>query len=505
MLKKLIFNNKIEILIFLFIWLSRLIVADYSNSFHSVDVGNYILAVFDYDISADRPHMPGYFLYVYFFKFLNLFFENGNALFVVGQSFFQAVSSIFIYKIIKDKFELKYNIAILVLIYSIPMIYLYGIMSEIYSVDILTISVFLYLIHKDKISFMLPILGVIFGIRQSSGIFLLPAIIYFYFYEFKFNNYKFKDLLLSIGIFTIICLMWFIPLTLSTGGIFNYFKLLSIQNNYVVGVKFINNLISFITYSIFYFIPILILFIFSKRISKLDINKINISYLLIIIPQLLFYSLYHYNKGYALLLIPAIILFIVFNFNVKRKLLIIISCLNLLVFFLLPGNIPSYNTQIKREFRNIDVKQVWFERFQYWWMPSLGSHNVSVVLHNDIENNSEKIYKLVQDNPLILNNTLVVRGRNLSYILQKAVIIERTYETFESYDRHYNLKSFTKHEDISKLIINSFVLVDKEYFKKYLTNISTIKLETEYYYIIKVNEMFLSDFLNLDYSHFSYK
>lgn len=504
MLKKLIVINQIEIIIFVCICLSRLIVADFSNSFHSVDVGNYILAVYDYDISVDRPHLPGYFLYIYFFKFLTLFFENSNALFVVFQGIFQALSSVFIYKIIKDKFELKYKLLIIATIFSIPMVYLYGIMSEIYSVELLAISVFLYLLHKDKVSLILPFMAIIFGIRQSSGIFLLPAVFYLYYYEFKYNNYKIKNLLISVVIFTIICLLWFIPLTQSTGGISNYFNLLDLQNSYVSELKFLNNLISFLTYSVFYLIPISIVYSLSKRNEDFKLNKTNFLYLLIIIPQLLFYVFYHYNKGYALLFIPVLVLYIIFNYQVKAKVLIIVTVFNLLVFYLLPGNIPSFNTQVKREYRNISVSKVWFERFQYWWLPSLSSHNVSVVLHNDIEANKVKIYNLVKDNPLLIDNSLVARGRNVSYILPKVLILERTYNTLESYDRHFNYIDFSRRNDLSLVMKKGFVIIDKEYYKNYFTKIADIKLETNYYYIIANKENKLDEFLKLNNDHFGY-
>ncbi len=504
MINKVITNNKIELIIFICICLSRLIVADFSNSFHSVDVGNYILAVYDYNIALDRPHMPGYFLYVYFFKFLAFFFSNSNALFVVGQAFFQALSSIFIYKIIKEKFDLKYNILIIAFIYSIPLIYFYGIISEIYSVELLTISVFLYLIHKDKVSLILPFMALVFGVRQSSGIFLVPAIIYIYYYHFKYKNYKIKHLIISLLIFTFICLLWFIPLVNSTGGFSSYLDLLSKQNEYVNSIKFINNLISFITYSFFYIIPISFVFILSKRKDEFKLSYLNTTFILIIVPQLLFYIFYHYNKGYALLFLPALVIFIMVNYKVKSKIILIATIFNLSVFYFLPGNIPSYNTQIKREYRDKSVVEVWAERFQFWWLPTLSSHDVSVVLHNDIENNRDNIYNIIQNNVLFIDNSLIARGRNISYILPKAVIIERTYLDFESYDRHFGYKDYTHRKDLSNIMKDGYVLIDKEYYEKFYIQIAEIVLNLEYYYIIKVKESKMNEFLTINYEHYGY-
>lgn len=502
MLKKILSENKIEIIIFIFMWFSRLIVADYGNSFHSVDVGNYILAVFEYDISVDRPHMPGYFLYVYFFKFLNLFFENGNALFVVGQSFFQALSSVFLYKIIKDKFTLKENLLIIAFIFSIPMIYLFGIMSEIYSVELLIISVFLYLIHKEKINYLLPFLAIVFGFRQSSGIFLIPATAYLFYYSFRFKNYKIKDLIISFGISIIIFFAWFLPMVNTTGGFNGYMKLLDLQNSYVKKLEMINNVISFLTYSFFYIIPITFLYLFAKKTGKINLDKINIIYLLIILPQFLFYLFYHYNKGYALLYIPALILYILFNYKVKDKVLILITTFNLLFFYFYPAEVPSFNTQVKREFRDIGLVEVWFERFNYWWLPTLSSHNVSAKLHNDIDYNQDKIYNLINNKPLLVDNSLVARGRNVSWILQDAVIIERTYKNFDSYDRHFKLEQFQRLNNLSDIIENSYVIIDKEYCDKYFLDIVDIYLELNYYYIIKSKKSMGVEYLNRNELHF---
>lgn len=501
MIKKILLDNKIELLIFFIILLSRLIVADYGNSFHSIDVGNYILAVFEYDISTDRPHLPGYFLYICFFKFLNLFFENNNALFVIGQGFFQAISSIFLYKVIKDKFQFKETFLVLSFIFSIPTLYFYGIVSEIYSIDLLIISVFLYLIEKEKVNYILPFLAIVFGFRQSSGVFLFPAILYFFYYNFRYKEYKLNKLILSLILFIVLLLSWFLPMIQIIGGFETYSELLRLQNNYVSQINIKNNLVSFLTYSFFYFTPLILLLLFSKKSDKFKFDYINIIYLLLIVPQFFFYFLYHYNKGYALLYIPVIALFIARNFKIKNRVILIISMLNLLFFFFYPAKLPTFNTQIKREYRDISLFDVWLERFNYWWQPTLSSHNITAELHNDIDNNKEKIYQVVRSNPLLVDNTLVTRGRNVSWILQDAIILERTFINFDSYESHYKLEAFKKMTNFSEIIDDTFILIDKEYWQKYYSEISEIKLELKYYYIVKMHKGKGIEYLKINGKH----
>jgi hypothetical protein len=501
MIKKILQGNNIEFFIFFIILLSRLVVADYGNSFHSVDVGNYILAVFEYDISTDRPHLPGYFLYIYLFKFLNIFLENNNALFVVGQSFFQAISSVFIYKVIKDKFEIRDTLLIILFIFSIPTLYLYGVVSEIYSIDLLIISIFLFLIEREKINYLLPFLAIVFGFRQSSGIFLIPSILYLFHYNFRFRDYKLNKLILSFLVFIVLLLIWFLPMIKIIGGFETYFELLRLQNSYVSQINIKNNIVSFLSYSVFYFIPLILLPIFLEKLGKFKLDYKNNLYLLLILPQFFFYFFYHYNKGYALLYIPVIVLFIAQNFKIKSKVVLIISILNLLFFFFYPAKFPTYNTQIKKEYRDIGLFDVWLERFNYWWQPTLSSHKITAEFHNDIDDNKEKIYQVIGNKPLLVDNSLVTRGRNVNWILQNAIVLERTYKDFDSYESHYKLEALKKLNNLSEIIDETYILIDKEYWQKYYSGISDIQLELQYYYIVKMHKDKGIEYLKINEKH----
>lgn len=501
MIKDLLSEHKYEFLIFIIILFSRLIVADFSDSFHSMDCVNYILAVEDYNIDAERPHLPGYIIYVAFFKFLDLFLTNGNIIFIVFQGIFQAISGILLFTILKSKISNKENLIYMLFIFSLPTIYFFGIVSEIYSIDLLIISIYLYLFHKNKIYYILPFIAFIAGIRQSSGGLLIPSALFLIYIEIKSNEVSFNKILLSAFISIAIILAWFIPLTQSMGGFENYFLALEKQKELLVSYKLTNNIISFLTYSFFYLIPISIIIISSKY-RKIKLDKSNIFYLLIIIPQLILFIFYHYNKGYALLLIPALIIFLSRNFKIRNNLLVVISTVQLIFFYLYPGKIPSFNTQIIDNYRNISKYETWYERFNYWWLPTVNANQKTVELHNEFEKHSNKIDNILNGKKLIVDNSVIIRARNFAYIAPNIKICERTYYNKSSYEKYYKHINFSVENDLVKNFSDFYILVEKEYYDLYLKEFSNIMYETKFNYIISIDEINKFQYLNLNEEHF---
>jgi len=500
MIKKLLNDYKVEFIIFTLILLSRILLADYSNSFHSMDCVNYILAVDDYNIYQERPHLPGYIIYVAFFKFLNIFFTNGNTLFIVFQGIFQAISGVILYKVLK--FININSKLILLFVFSLPTIYFFGIVSEIYSIDLLIISFYLYLYHKKYILYLLPYVFFIAGIRQSSGGILLLSTIFLFIYELKYKNITLKNISISFAFSILLFLLWFIPLIISMGGLENYLLELDKQKDLLVSYKLYNNIISFFTYSFFYLTPISILLIFSKK-NKLNIDfKTKVFYLLIIVPQLILFIFYHYNKGYALLLIPAMIIFLSFYYSFNYKAITILSLIQLTFFYFYPGEIPSFNTQILNNYRNISVYETWYERFKYWWLPTIDGNLKTVELHKDFEENYLKIKNIVKDNKLLIDNSVIIRARNFAFIAPDLKICEKTYNSMSSYEQYHKHINLTVENDLVENFKDFYILVEKEYFNIYLSKFSKILLETNTNYLIKIPEQNKLIYLIQNKSHF---
>lgn len=499
MLKNVLNNNKIELLIFIIILLSRIVVADFGNSFHSLDAVNYLVAVDDYNIEAERPHLPGYFFYVYFFKLLNLFFPVSNGTFVLFQGIFQAVSGILFYKLIKNDSDIKHNIAITSFLFSIPMVYFFGILSEIYSVDLLFITTYLYLIKKNKIDYLLPFIAIVLGTRQSSGTFLLPSYLYILYIEIRYNKYNYKRLISSTIISLLILASWYIPVINNVGGLTNYLTLLNQQKEILLNYKFINNIISAITYSFTYAIPILLLLLLSKRNNIKVFNKDSIVLILIALPQILIYFLYHYNKGYALLLIPVIILLIIKHYKVNIKFIYSLTILNLLFFYFYPASYPSYNTQIKNEYRENGLYEVWNERLHFWWLPTLSSKNINEDIFNDIEVHKSQIESITNYNSILIDISSILRAKLVAYILYKNEILERSFYTKNSYESHYDRIIFSNKNDLTLKLESGYVLVTKDYYSNFLYYIAEIKLETKYYYLVKITK--IEEYLELNKKH----
>ena len=497
------YKNKslyIELSIFVVILLSRLIVSNFGDWFHSLDSVNYLLAIDDFNIIEQRPHLPGYILYIYFLKLVTFVFAKSNATLIIFQAIFQGVSGVLIYKVIRKRFEQNYSLLLIAFLYSIPMVYFYGIMSEIYSLDIFLISLFIFLIDRNKIYYLLPTIAIILGARQSSGILLIPAFLGVLYYNYKSINIKY--LVLSIFTSLIIIVLWIIPLFESADGLKNYKDMMDFHSGILSTFTFRYRIFNFLSYSLFFLIPFVLIFIKAKiNIEKAKKSDIIILFLLVL-PQFITYMFYHYNKGYALFMIPAIFLLMLYKFRFNKKIISILIVINLTFFYFFPAKTPTYNIQMTGETRGIDLVDLWIQKLNYNWLPTLSSNQITIDLHQDIVKNKAKILNVVKGNSILIDNSNIISARNIAYLIPETEIITRSFRDYYTYESFNHYFEYSNNEDIVPKIKSGYVLVEKEYFKQYLSDIFIIKFELDYYYLIKVNEEFIDEYLKINKIHF---
>ncbi|HYF03567.1 MAG TPA: hypothetical protein VEC36_09355, partial [Patescibacteria group bacterium] len=114
--------------------LLRLAVADFEFGNLTFDSGNFALAVRDYSVQHDRPHLPGYILYVVFLKVLSSITASPG---IAASILFSSLSSSVFFWLFKKWFSSGCALIITLFILVNPMAWFSGATAEIYSFELL--------------------------------------------------------------------------------------------------------------------------------------------------------------------------------------------------------------------------------------------------------------------------------------------------------------------------------------------------------------------------------
>ena len=190
------------------------------------DSVNFSFAMRAFDMAKDQPQPPGYILYVWLTRVVDLIFHDAQST-MVAISVTASVLSIFaIYFLGKLIFSQTVGLlAALYLTFS-PLFWFYGEIALPHTLDaflVITAAIFLYRVMIGETKWIyaaVVILAVAGGVRQQTIVFLAPLIL------FSIRKAGWKHWLAAGLLGALLCLAWFIPLMSLTGGLQNYLKVM---------------------------------------------------------------------------------------------------------------------------------------------------------------------------------------------------------------------------------------------------------------------------------------
>jgi hypothetical protein len=341
------------------------------------DSANYALGVERYNVFQWRPNPPGYFIYIFFTKFFNLFLSDINLCLVSVNVLSTGIAVVMIFLFTKELFDFKIAIASSLIFLSSPVVWFHGETALTYMFDGAIIMVFIYLCYK---SFKTPILlyavlagvflGVSAGIRQQNSVLLFPVFLY------CLHKQNIKNIVLSFLCFGAVCFAWFIPMIELSGGLKSYIEACRQQGGSLTHETFaeyikyfqkvcgktIKGLAKAITIGL---IPLSIYFILNfKKILK---NKKTIFFFLWIIPCFVFWFAFHLgNVGHMFTCLFAVFPVLGFaiyklsqKFEYKKEVFEILTAVcilvNICVFFF--DAHPERSFKEKTWFKEEDVRK----------------------------------------------------------------------------------------------------------------------------------------------------
>jgi hypothetical protein len=189
-----------------------------SHYLYDIDSVNFALALKRYDPSVHQPHPPGYFLYVYLGRLVNLIFHDANTALVSISIVFSCGAVAMIYVLAHDWFGRNAALfAGLIFLFS-PLAWFHGTVALTYIVETFFSALSGYLcwrIYCGAVRFILPgavVVGIAAGFRPSSLLLLGPLFL------FSLHTASRRQVAAGMGALGLALLAWFVPMMQISGG-----------------------------------------------------------------------------------------------------------------------------------------------------------------------------------------------------------------------------------------------------------------------------------------------
>lgn len=284
-----------------------------SRDLYDLDSVNFALGMERFDTRLHQPHPPGYFLYVCIGRLVNSLVHDANFALVLVSVAAGMATVAMIYLLAQDWFGPRAaQFAGMLFLFS-PLAWFHGTVALTYSVEAAFSALLGYLcwrIHQGKAAFVVPAaiaIGVSAGIRPSSLVFLGPLFL------FSLWFVPFRKSLLGLGILSLTCVAWFLPMIHISGGFANYYgALVSLwrmvpSKNTVFNSPPVNSLARAFVIAFIYFLcfgPASLAPLLSPRKPETSQKKRTIFTAVWVAPALCFFTfifLKFVNSGYLLL------------------------------------------------------------------------------------------------------------------------------------------------------------------------------------------------------------
>ena len=423
---------------------------------------------------------------------------------------YSSIAMVFLFLLLRRWLDIKISILLTLLILTNPMVWFYSCITEIYPFDLFFSITLAWLgLGRRGIYFTPVFVGLLSGIRQSSGILIIGLYIFLWYRHIKTYSFSWKKFglshLLGLGAF----LIWFIPMVKTCGGIEKYISLYS-TNNPIPKASFLQNLYAFSSYLVFispiYFVSII--YMLSQKLlikkggySKSNSNKLVIdkNFILLLlywcIPPLLFFLFYYYTKGYFLLCItPFIILpvtFIYKKFKVER-IVIFTIIIQILIFCTIPYSRPDVRSYFSPSIRQISILRVWFERTGSVYLMSqahIGAMtNTKIEIENLLENISSISMDTLENKLIIIDPTIPVHIRALQVRYPNKEFCALSYYRLNEYTIYHQLKIKNK-SGLDDLFKRALIISRTTFVKKYLKNMNINIYTSGEYSIFKAEQV----------------
>src|SRR5260221_1148644 len=208
------------------------------------DGPDYSIAVVRYSLQQDTPTSPGYPLYIALGKFFYIFFHDPHVA-ILAVSVLGSIAGVIVFYLVgKALFNRSVGIIASFLLLTGSTFYYFGLTPYAYGLLPATTTILAYSVYriifknKQEGFFFGLIFGICFGIRPQETLFIGPLAAVGGLYLNK------KQKIYAALVFSVITLIWLIPLIAISGGLTKYIEAnLSAAKNDFAGVQLIQRIV----------------------------------------------------------------------------------------------------------------------------------------------------------------------------------------------------------------------------------------------------------------------
>ena len=324
------------------------------------DSVNFAYAIAEFNLAKEQPQPPGYILYIWLCRLVNLIVNDPQTTMVVISIAASIGAVVAIYFLGETMYNPKVGWLSAGFMATSPLFWFYNEIALPHSVDAFLVILGVLLLYKTMLGdrrYLLPavvLFAVAGGVRQQTLVFLAPLIL------FSIRKVGWKWFIAAGAVGVIVSLAWFIPLITLSGGLSNYLQVMrdfsdrfQTTTSLFMGAGmrgFTRNAIKLILYSVFgcgivllpaaYLAIRQILTMREKRPGERSIFLV-----LWVLPAIMYYLLVHMGQqGLIFVFLPALILLGAAGLDaafINRTSLLLVSALVLIlvnssIFLLLP-------------------------------------------------------------------------------------------------------------------------------------------------------------------------
>ena len=208
--------------LFAFTFLSR--VPFCSQILYHWDSVNFAYAMREFDVAKGQPQPPGYIVYVWLCRAVDLLFNDAQKTMVWISIVASALAVVALFYLGRSIFERRVGLIAALFLATSPLFWFYGEIALPHAIDALLVVVsgwWLYETMRGHHGYLYPAVAVVAvagGLRQQTVIFLAPLLL------FALRRVGWKRFLTAGVLGAVICLVWFVPLMTSSGGVGAYLE-----------------------------------------------------------------------------------------------------------------------------------------------------------------------------------------------------------------------------------------------------------------------------------------
>ncbi|MFM8473130.1 MAG: hypothetical protein ACKOBV_06385 [Candidatus Kapaibacterium sp.] len=312
----------------------------------SWDAASFWCAATDFDIAADRPHLPGYFLHVQIIRafrtVLSPFAAN-----LAPSLLWSMLATVLLYLYVRRSHGMRDAVVCTMLLVTNPMLWFYGCVSEMYAFDtFFSLLVVMLAVQGTQRPHKIPVLAAALalgaGVRQSSAVLLLPVALWSVVTLFRTRNMSARVATAALVAGVIASAVWFIPFIQACGGLSSYLRLYATNPpGAVVGP--LSNLVSMMQYGLYaLLVPMTVWMMHARRATSSDHVLPRTAVTLWMLPAVVMFLFTTYTKGYFLLITALpVVAMLRHREPLRRGVVMAGIAVQILVFLAAPHVMPS--------------------------------------------------------------------------------------------------------------------------------------------------------------------